>query len=198
MPPQYRRFATLLPYLQQLDPAGGGTPPATPPADPPEPDDTPLGDAGKAALDAEREARRLADKRAKDAEKKLADLEDARVKAEDDKAKEQGEWKTLAEKREADLTTTTAERDDLLIRVETLEALANNRLTAILKDIPKDIAELGPDTETPIEKRLAWAEKAAKATNATGTTPGNGPNPKPAGTIKPEIKGVLPQRQYVN
>jgi len=55
---------------------GGGTPPVpTPPAQPPAPGDQ-LGESGKAALDAERKARRDAEKTAKDLEARLKAIED--------------------------------------------------------------------------------------------------------------------------
>lgn len=191
---RYLRYATLLPYLQADPGDGGGGSNDDPAANDQDPEgDKPLGEKGEAALKAERDARKAAEKRARDAQKELDDLKAAKVKADEEEQAEQGRWKELAEKREASLTETTTERDSLKTRVETLEKLATDRLTALLADIPKEIAELGPDESTPIEKRLEWAEKAAKAAGVTAPkSPGNGPNPPPAGNGKPEIPRVVP------
>jgi hypothetical protein len=192
------RMAALLPFFQVVDPAGGGgseTPPATPPVGP---DDKPLGEDGEKALKAERDARKEADRRARAAEKELADLRDAAAKRADEEAAEQGKWQELATTREAALKDTTTERDSLRERVATLEALAADRLAALLKDLPKEIADLGPSDDTLIEARLSWAEKAVKAAGKVSESPGNRPGPKPAGNTRPDVKGVLPRRQYIN
>lgn len=185
MPPQYRR-AALQPFFQQADPAGGGgTPPATPPtppADPPKPDD--LGEAGKAALDAERIARRDADKRAKDAEAKLAAYEADKAKAAEEEAKRQGEWQKLAEEREASLTEATTERDSLKATNEALTAYFDGHYTAALKDLPDVIRAFAPADDAPFAAKAEWLTKAqAEAAKIAKdeAKPGNGPNPKPAG-----------------
>lgn len=199
MPPQSRRFYTLRPYLQtDADQGGGG---ANPPATPPENNegDGELGDKGKAALDAERSARKAAEREAKDAKAKLAEIETAAAKRAEEEAAEQGKWQELATTREATLKETTTERDRLAARVEALEALAVTRLTDLTKDLPAEFKALLPGEDVPIEQRLAQAEKVVKAAGVKAAeSRGNGPNPKPAGTTKPDIKGVLARRQYIN
>lgn len=75
--------ATTPPADPPADPPAGEQPPAAttpPPADPPtDPKPADLGEGGKAAIDAERKARRDAEKRAKDAEAKLKAKEDAEL-----------------------------------------------------------------------------------------------------------------------
>jgi chromosome segregation ATPase len=158
------------------------------------PDTDALGDKGKQALKAERDARRAAEDRAKAIETELSDLKTAAQKRSDKEAAEQGRWQELAATREADLQTTTTERDSLKERVETLESLATARLEALMKDLPKDIAELQHEESTPIEKRLEWAEKATKAAKAAAAnlgTPGAGRNPPPANGSKPDITSPI-------
>lgn len=202
MPPQYRRFATLQPFLQQVDPAGGGGNPPTPPSnDPPKPDDEPLGEAGKKALDDERTARREAERKARDAEKELADLKSAATKREEAEQAEQGRWKELAEKRDADLTATTTERDSLKATNDALTAYFDGHYTAALKDLPEVIKAFAPAEDAPFATKADWLTKAqAQAAKIAQdeAKPGNGPGPKPAGNTKPDVRGVLPRRKLIN
>lgn len=172
--------ATVHPFYSPEEGGGGAAEPSTPPATPPA-DPEPLGEAGKKALESEREARKAAEKAAKETQAELDRLRAEAQKRADAEAAEQGKWKELADKREADLTSATTTLTTATERLTVLEQLATDRLDALLANLPKEIADLGPDADTPIEKRLAWAEKAAKAAETAGaSTPGNGPNPKPA------------------
>lgn len=196
MLPQYRRFATLRPFLQQIDPAGGGgTNPPIPPADPPKPDDTPLGDAGKAALEAERKAARAAETRAKTAERELADLKAAKAKEEEDKQAEQGEWKTLAEKRDADLKAAATNLETATSELEALRTHVNADIEAAVKDESfKPFLRFDPGKDAPIKDRLKWLAEAkaglAELPTTDNHTPGNGPGPIPA-------TGKIDERQEV-
>lgn len=180
MPPQYRRFATLLPYLQTDEAAGSGTTTTTTT----DGDEAkPLGDAGKAALEAERIARRDADKRAKDAEKELADLKSAATKAAEQEQAEQGKWKELAEKREAELTSSTSDREGLKATNEALTAYFDGHFTAALKDLPDVIKAFAPAEDASFATKADWLTKAqAQAAKIAKDTakPGNGPNPPAA------------------
>ena len=76
--------------------------------------DADLGEKGKAALKAERDARKAAEKARADLEKRVAAFEQAQKDAEDAAAKEQGKWEEIAAKREqelADLRKQLADRD---------------------------------------------------------------------------------------
>ena len=73
-----------------------------------------LGDKGKAALKAEREARKAAERERADLQRKLDEIAKKQQEAEDAKAKEQGEWESIAAKRDeeiAELRKQIAERD---------------------------------------------------------------------------------------
>lgn len=64
--------------------------------------DESLGDAGKKALDTEREARKKAEKDARDLKKRLDQTEADQKKRDDDNATKNGEWEKLAKDREAE------------------------------------------------------------------------------------------------
>ena len=168
----------------------------------PQADDTTeaLGEAGKAALERERADRKAAEKRARDAEKRLADLDaDAKRKADEEAAK-QGEWQQLAEKREAELTTTATERDGITAERDALAAYFTAQYTAAVKELPDVIKAFAPADDAPFAAKADWLGKAQEQAKKLGgnESRGNGPNPKPAGNPKPDIKGVLPRRQYIN
>lgn len=87
-----------------------------------------LGDAGKAALKRERDARKAAEKERTDLAKRLADLEKAEQDREAEAAKAKGEWEKVATDREKELEqlkADLAERDlnDLKRTVATDEGL---------------------------------------------------------------------------
>ncbi len=189
------RLAALLPFLQSEPPAGGGgegnppTPP-TPPADPP------LGEKGEKALQDERDARREADRKLKATEKELNNFKTAAAKAKDDEAAEQGEWKQLAEKRDADLQKASTDLTAASTELETLRGYVSGDIEAATKDDAfKPFLRFDPGADAPIADRLKWL-KEAKAGIADlpepATTRGNGPNPKPAGTHK------IDEREEVN
>lgn len=113
VPVGYRRDGR--PIMPILGGAPDDPPPDdSPPADPP-PDDQ-LGDGGKKALDAERRAKRAAEKRAGELEARLKEIED-RDKSEADKLAERAE---KAERR----------AQDLELRTLRLEVAAEKGLTA--------------------------------------------------------------------
>ena len=126
-----------------------------------------LGDAGKRALDAEREARATAERAAKDAAKELAalrkekaDREAAAAKAADEKAKQDGEWERLATEREAKLASTAQERDALKATIESYDTLlgplVKERLDAI-KAANADVAK-GFPADAPLLAQMAWLD----------------------------------------
>lgn len=182
---RYLRYATLLPYLQADPGDGGGGSNDDPAANDQDPEgDKPLGEKGEAALKAERDARKAAEKRARDAQKELDDLKAAKVKADEEEQAEQGRWKELAEKREASLTETTTERDSLKAERDEYKALLTADVDASWKDLPEEVREAydGEDDDVLAKKRhMARMAKVIQKLTAESGTPGNGPNPKPAG-----------------
>jgi hypothetical protein len=155
-------------------------PPADPPADPPA-NPEPLGEPGKKALESEREARRAAEKAARDEKARADRLEaEARKRAESEAA-EQGRWQELAEKREAELSDTTASLSTVTAELDSLRTYFTGQYTTALKELPEVIREFAPDDDAPFAMKAAWLSKAqaqAKKIDA-GRSRGNGPNPKP-------------------
>lgn len=159
-------------------PTPPGVPPVTPPADP-----EPLGDAGKKALEAEREARKAADKRAKDAETELTRLKAEAQQQADAEAAAQGKYRELAEKREADLTQTRESLKAIETERDALRQHVTADIDAAIKDPAyKPFLRFDPGAEAPIAERLKWLTEA-KAAIAEILQPkvpgGNPPNPKP-------------------
>jgi len=98
------------------------------------------------------------------------------------KLKEQGEYKTLAEKHEARVK----ELEPIQARYQSLAELVSEQIKAETKDWPQSVKALDPGKDAPIEERLAWKTRAQAivaelATTARGTLPGNRPNPPPQG-----------------
>lgn len=154
-----------------------------------------LGDAGKKALDAERDARSAADKRAKEAEKELAAL---RKKAEEDeaaKAKEaeaeaarKGEFEKLATDRATTIATVTAERDDFKTRYENAVAQIKPGVDTKWATLPAEVSKLYRGAEDdPIAKSafIAESEPLIQALAGRGATGPSGPawpnTPRPNG-----------------
>lgn len=132
---------------------------------------------------AAREARKAADKARKDRDAEIeAEQSQREQDAQRKKDQEAGEFDKVRQSLESERDTVTGERDSLKSRVEVLEKLAAERLQALLEDIPKEIADLAPPESTPIEERLAWAEKAAKAAGTKTSPRGNGFDPRPGST----------------
>lgn len=162
--------------------------PPAPPPDPPKPPadpDEPLGENGKKALEAEREARRTAEKAAKDANDRAAALEAEAKKRADKEAEEAGRWQELAEKREADLTEATAKADTLQAQLdEALQALRDD-VTAAWKDTPDEVKDLyeGDDDDVLAKRKhlTRSAKLIARLTTEKQSPRGNGEDPPPRG-----------------
>ena len=207
MPSQLRRHA-LQRFLQTDEPAGGGTTTTTET----EGDEAkPLGDAGKAALEAERIARRDADKRAKDAETKLAAYEADKAKAAEQEQAEQGKWKELAEKREAELTGATTNLESLKSEREKLAEYVKSDIATVTKTVKdakdspaaKVLMRYYPGDDADPLALLDWAQNAKASLpeieqEMTAGKPGNGPNPKPAGAGQGKVESVLSKRQILS
>ncbi|WHT21015.1 DUF4355 domain-containing protein [Crossiella sp. CA-258035] len=151
---------------------GAGDPQPTPPADPAPPANEPLGDAGKAALDAER-------KRAKEAEKRAKELED-RLKEIEDKDKSELE---KAQSRLAELEQASSSAEAKLRRYE----------IAAKHSIPADYMDLltGSDVDT-LESQAAKIATLVKANTEAQKLPAFAANPgqgtPPATTSKPDVE----------
>ena len=136
-----------------------------------------LGDKGKAALKAERDARRLAEKERADLAKRLADFEKAQQAAEDAKAKEQGEWEQIAAKREAEL-------DELRKAIADRDLKDRRNAVATAHGIPDDLRHLLlGETDEDIETNAKALAKHLKPREAPDTDAGQRTAP---GAKKPD------------
>lgn len=144
------------------------------------PDD--LGDKGKAALKAERERARNAEREAAalkaEIEKRDKDAAEARSK----EAEEQGKWEELAKERESTLTSVQQERDSLASEADALRTYFASEYTAAVKDLPDVIRAFAPADDAPFTEKSAWLTKAkAEAAKVEKLqSPGNRPNPAAA------------------
>lgn len=191
---------SFLPFMVDPDP----DPDPNPDPDP-DPDD--LGDKGKAALKAEREARKAAEKAAKDAQDKLDAIEAKQREADDAAAAEQGKWKELAEKREAETTTLTGERDGLKTERDTLAKYVKADIAAVTKAVKdakdhpaaKALMDFYPGDDTDTTALLAWAAKAKPRLGELDkvSVRGNGPDPKPGHKDIDEKKASAQARRSV-
>lgn len=203
--------ATPGPNDQAAPAATGSPPPATPPTppvDPPEPpatDDSELGEGGKAALEAERKARRDAEKRAKDAEKKAADLESEKLTEDQRKAKR-------LEELEAEKTAWERERQQYrieqavgrltaklkLVDVETVVRLVDSgRVEFDDSGIPTNVEKLVGDLvkEKPFLATTAATPPPAGGINAgDGTSGGPPPNLTADELEAAKASGMTPER----
>ncbi len=167
-----------------------------------------LGDAGKRALEQEREARKAAEKTARETAKELDTLKAAKAKEDEDKQAEQGEWQKLAEKREASLNETTTNLESATTELETLRAYVSTDVETVtkqvkeLKDDPaaKVLLKFHPGDDASVPALLAWA-KEAKAGLADITTKqrprGSGFDPTPSDKT-PDAKSPHTGRSLLN
>ncbi len=143
-----------------------------------------LGDKGKAAIAAERKARRDAEAARKAAEDRADKLEADAKKRADDEAAKQGQWQELAEKREADLTESQTTLESVQAQLDEAMTILKAETDATWKAIPEEVRELydGDDADVLAKrKHLTRSKKLIERLAKTDERkPRNGPNP-PAG-----------------
>lgn len=108
--------------------------------------------------------------------------DDAAAAAEQQRLKEQGEFRALAEKHEARVK----ELEPVNERYTQLSSLVAGQIEVQIKDWPQEVKAFDPGADAPIEQRLTWLEKSKPlieklAQQQRATNPGNGPNPRPSG-----------------
>jgi colicin import membrane protein len=168
-----------------------------------------LGDAGKAALKAERDARAVAEKAHKDAaaeletlRKEKADAAAAKAAADEEEAKRKGEFETLAEKRKAEADAAKADAESkgarlaraetaltafLGDRIKALEAMKDADLSAEFAAITDPLDQLDWFGKASVKRAMADAAEGKKVDDASKRT--RVPEtPKQNGTGKHEIK----------
>jgi len=109
----------------------------------------------------------------------------AEKQAEEARLKEQGEFKALAEQRETQLK----ELEPVKSRYDQLSTLLADQIKAQIKDWPKEVKDLLPSDDTPIEVRYSQVQKlqalALKVSEQAqaqqrANLPGNTPGPRQA------------------
>lgn len=129
-----------------------------------------LGDPGKRALDAERDARKVAEKEAKDLKARIAELED----------KDKGDVERL----KGQVATLTQERDDLAAKVPRLEVALEKGLTAA--QARRLVGDTKADLETDADDIIATFKPASDSGDEGGDKGGDRPsNSRPI----PDLKG---------
>lgn len=141
------------------------------------PENEDLGDKGKAALKAEREARRAAEKAAADTQKRIDELEAKQREANEAKAKEEGNYKQLLEQREAELA-------ELKGKLEERDLKDRKAAIAKANGIPEDaISRLQGATDEELEEDAKALAKLLKSREAPETDAGER---TPPGQKKPD------------
>lgn len=158
-----------------------------------------LGDKGKAALKAERDAKKAALADAKTAKEERdalkaekAEREAAEQQAKDDAAKESGKWEELATKREGELKSAKDEAATLKAQNDQYKAAMADGLEARLKELPEKLRKLLEDAvpEDDTLGRWTWLHKPTfqelvkEATDKADPKRGNGVDPKSRGDGK--------------
>lgn len=120
--------------------------------------------------------------------RKLRELEEGAQKAEEIRLKEQGEFKTLAEQRQARIQ----ELEPVEERYTKLAEQVRAQILADIKQWPAEVKAFYPGDEASVEALQDWFARAkplvakltTQAQTQTQTRPaaGNGPNPRPIST----------------
>jgi hypothetical protein len=113
--------------------------------------------------------------------KKNKDAEDAAALAEQQRLKEQGEFKKLAEQHE----TRVKELEPVATSYAKLAEQIQAQIEAEIKDWPAEVKALVPGSDVPAEQRLEQMTRLRPLleklqVQARGQNPGNRPNPQPA------------------
>lgn len=141
--------------------------------------------------DLQRQIKELRSENAK--HRKKAQEQEAAARAEvEQRLKEQGEYKQLAEQYQSEVQRLTPVQE----RYTNLSAQISKQIASETKDWPRELKAFDPGEDAPIEDRLAWMEKSRPLLKklqeqAKSGMPGNSPNPKPASTTPEHM-----QNQY--
>ena len=154
-----------------------------------------LGAKGEAALKAEREARKRAEKRIKELEDAEAERQAEEQKKADAERIEQGKWEELATKREAELTAKTTSLQAMTAERDTLLSIVKADVDAAWDTIPEEVREAydGEDDDVLAKKQhMTRNAKIIARLQDTGGQPGNRQNPKGSGSGKPKVPSAVP------
>lgn len=141
------------------------------------------GDQSSTSRSAEELERKNAELMRENAEyrRKAREREAAQQAADEQRQKEQGDFKALAEKRE----TRVKELEPIAASYSKLAEQITAQIEAEIKDWPAEVKSLVPGTDVPVESRLEHIARLRPLleklqVQARGSQPGNGPNPQPA------------------
>lgn len=197
---EYRRSGAIAGFSGGDGSENPPTPPATPPVTPPVPtppgDPADLGDAGKRAIEAEREARKAADKRAKDLETELARFRKDQQDRDDAEAAKKGEWEKLAKDRETELADLKAKHEGATGELDALRTYFAKQYDDAMKKLPDALKAFKPADDADFATKSAYLTTAlaqADKLGTTTTTHGNRPNPKPGDTQHIDIAAATNQ-----
>ena len=152
------------------------------------PRDEPLGDAGKLALQKERDDRKAAEKRAKDAEDRLAQIDAERTKADEETAKANGEFERLAGDRLTKLEKAEAEAKDHKARADRATELLSKQIATRRDALHDDVKVKFPEDADPLDQ-VAWLDSPATVgwdtalKGTTQTVAGIPGTPRPTGAL---------------
>lgn len=121
--------------------------------------------------------------------------EEAGRRAEEERLRQQGEYQKLLEQQAPEFERLRSVEQDYLA----LSASTHKQIDAEIKDWPKEVKALVPSAETPVHQRMdrlneARAVLALVQQQARSQSPGNGPNPKPAGNTPEDLSKQYEQR----
>lgn len=165
-------------------PPAGGDPPVNPEKSVAKPDES-LGDAGKAALQKERDARETAEKEAKRLKKLVDEAEAAKAKVEEDEAVKRGEFEKIATDRQAkidELEQQLADRDRAALRDK---VAVKHGLVGEHADLAEFVSGETEEEMTANAKTLAAKVLPKKAADTEGGKRTGATTKRPDGEQKP-------------
>lgn len=171
-----------------------------------------LGDKGKAAIKAEREARKAAEDARKASDDELATLrkekserEAAETKRKEDEAKQKGEFEKLATDREKERDEAKAEVTRLTGEVDQLKAAMAEGIKAGWKELPEEVRKLGEKqhAEDDVLRRFQFLNDpdtkalVTKLTDKADPKRGNGQDPKSSAHGKTELTSLIGKASFL-
>jgi len=140
-----------------------------------------LGEAGKAALAAERKARREAESRVADFERQEKERADAGAKRQRDADMAKGEFEKVRTGLEQERDQAKAEAGDIEARYQRAIAVLSPDVDARWKDLPSEVASMYDGEADDVLAKAAHLNRTkALVDRLAGAMPrtGNGPNPR--------------------
>lgn len=130
-----------------------------------------------------------------DYRKKAREREAAAAAAEEQRKKEQGEFEALAKQYEARVK----ELEPKVAQFEAMAAKLKKQIQTATKEWPSEVKAFYPGDGADIDQIQDWYDRSQPLiermnTQARGAQPGNGPNPRPAGSSPDDTQKVYLQR----